>query len=185
MNLFTWFHVAVGYRLRIVGCELRVAGCELRVAGCGLPPSKRIGCNWRGLLTCFTPYSVFSHMHMIREAEAKDVSALSNLYHQLVRSVAPDTMIDVREDRIEQIRTDPHNFLFVLEMKDRLCGSAFLTLCLDPLSRYQTYALLENFVIDQGQQGKGYGTILARYVEHFCLPGGLLENHVAEQQQAF
>jgi hypothetical protein len=32
MNLFTWFHVAVGYRLRIVGCELRVAGCELRVA---------------------------------------------------------------------------------------------------------------------------------------------------------
>ena len=44
-------------------------------------------------------------MHMIREAEAKDVSALSNLYHQLVRSVAPDTMIDVREDRIEQIRT--------------------------------------------------------------------------------
>jgi N-acetylglutamate synthase-like GNAT family acetyltransferase len=96
-------------------------------------------------------------MHMIREAEAKDVSALSNLYHQLVRSVAPDTMIDVREDRIEQIRTDPHNFLFVLEMKDRLCGSAFLTLCLDPLYRYQPYALLENFVIDQGQQGKAMG----------------------------
>ena len=36
MNLFTWFHVAVGYRLRIVGCELRVAGCGLRVTGCGL-----------------------------------------------------------------------------------------------------------------------------------------------------
>jgi hypothetical protein len=40
---------------------------------------------------------------MIRQAEAKDVPALSHLYHQLVRSVAPDTMIDVREDRIEQI----------------------------------------------------------------------------------
>jgi len=106
---------------------------------------------------------------MIREAEAKDVSALSNLYHQLVRSVAPDTMIDVREDRIEQIRNDPRNFLFVLEMKDRICGSAFLTLCLDPLYRYQPYALLENFVIGQLQQGKGYGTMLARYVEHFCL----------------
>jgi GNAT superfamily N-acetyltransferase len=78
-------------------------------------------------------------------------------------------MIDVREDRIEQIRPDPHNFLFVLEMKDRICGTAFLTLCLDPLYRYQPYALLENFVIDQGQQGKGYGTKLARYVEHFCL----------------
>ena len=28
---------------------------------------------------------------------------------------------------------------------------------------------LENFVIDQEQQGKGYGTMLARYVERFCL----------------
>jgi N-acetylglutamate synthase-like GNAT family acetyltransferase len=106
---------------------------------------------------------------MIRQAEAKDVPALSRLYHQLVRSVAPDTIIDVREDRIEQIRTDPNNFLFVLEMNDRICGSAFLTLCLDPLYQYQPYALLENFVIDQGQQGKGYGTMLAQYVEHFCL----------------
>jgi N-acetylglutamate synthase-like GNAT family acetyltransferase len=106
---------------------------------------------------------------MIREAEAKDVSAIAHLYSQLVRSVAPDTTIDVREDRIEQIRTDPHNFLFVLEINDRICGSAFLTLCLDPLYRYQPYALLENFVIDESEQGKGYGTILARYVEHFCL----------------
>lgn len=110
-------------------------------------------------------YSVF----MIRQAEAKDVPALSRLYHQLVRSVAPDTIIDVREDRIEQIRTDPNNFLFVLEMNDRICGSAFLTLCLDPPYQYQPYALLENFVIDQEQQGKGYGTMLAQYVEHFCL----------------
>jgi N-acetylglutamate synthase-like GNAT family acetyltransferase len=106
---------------------------------------------------------------MIREAEAKDVSAIAHLYSQLVRSVAPDTTIDVREDRIEQIRTDPHNFLFVLEINDRICGSAILTLCLDPLYRYQPYALLENFVIDESEQGKGYGTILARYVEHFCL----------------
>src|SRR5258708_26087663 len=121
---------------------------------------------------------------MIREAEPKDVSALSHLYHQLVRSVAPDTMIDVREDRIEQIRTDPHNFLFVLEMKDRICGSAFLTLCLDPLYRYQPYALLENFVIDQGQQGKGYGTILARYMEDFCLQADEILSKVVYGKQA-
>ena len=162
MNLFTWFHVAVGYKLQVTGYRLQVTGSQLSTV-------QTIGSNWRGLLTYFTLYSVFSHLYMIRQAEAKDVPALSHLYHQLVRSVAPDTMIDVREDRIEQIRTDPHNFLFVLEMKDRICGSAFLTLCLDPLYRYQPYALLENFVIDQGQQGKGYGTMLARYVEHFCL----------------
>jgi len=54
---------------------------------------------------------------MIRQAEAKDVSALSDLYRQLVSSVAPDTAIDIREDRIDEIRADPHNFLFVLENK--------------------------------------------------------------------
>jgi N-acetylglutamate synthase-like GNAT family acetyltransferase len=106
---------------------------------------------------------------MIREAEAKDVSALSGLYRQLVGTVAPDTTIDVREDRVEEIRADPHNFLFVLEMSDRICGTAFLTLCLDPLYRYQPYALLENFVIDEGEQGKSYGKMLIRYVEHFCV----------------
>ena len=106
---------------------------------------------------------------MIREAEAKDVSALSGLYRQLVGAVAPDTTIDVREDRIEEIRSDPHNFLFVLEINDRIWGTAFLTLCLDPLYRHQPYAILDNFVIDAGQQGKSYGKMLMQYVEHFCV----------------
>ena len=106
---------------------------------------------------------------MIRQAEVKDVSALADLYRQLVSSVAPDTAIDVREDRIDEIRADPHNFLFVLEINNRICGTAFLTLCLDSLYRYQPYAILENFVIDEGQQGKRYGKMLMRYVEHFCV----------------
>jgi N-acetylglutamate synthase-like GNAT family acetyltransferase len=108
-------------------------------------------------------------MVQIRQAEAKDVSALSRLYQQLVRSVAPETVIDVREDRIEQIRVNAENFLFVLEINNQICGTAFVTLCLDPLYRYQPYGLLENFVIDENQQGKGYGAMLVRYVESFCL----------------
>jgi N-acetylglutamate synthase-like GNAT family acetyltransferase len=119
---------------------------------------------------------------MIRQAEAKDVSALSDLYRQFVSSVAPDTAIDVREDRIDEIRADPHNFLFVLEINDRICGTALLTLCLDPLYRYQPYAILENFVIDEGQQGKSYGKMLMRLRGTFLRRGGLLENYVAQQQ---
>jgi N-acetylglutamate synthase-like GNAT family acetyltransferase len=106
---------------------------------------------------------------MIREAEAKDVSALSRLYRQLVGPVAPDTPIDVREDRIDEIRANPHNFLFVVEINDRICGTAFLTLCLYPLYRFQPYAVLENFVIDEREQGKSYGKLLMRYMEHFCV----------------
>jgi N-acetylglutamate synthase-like GNAT family acetyltransferase len=107
-------------------------------------------------------------MIQIRQAEAKDVSAISNLYRQFVRPVAPDTTIDVREDRIEQIRAHPENFLFVLEINSRIYGTAFLTLCLDPVYRHQPYAILENFVIDESQRGKRYGSMLARYVENFC-----------------
>jgi len=127
---------------------------------------------------------------MIRQAEAKDVSALSDLYRQFVSSVAPDTAIDVREDRIDEIRADPHNFLFVLEINDRICGTALLTLCLDPLYRYQPYAILENFVIDEGQQGKSYGKMLMRCVEHFCVEADcskimLLSNSIRSEAHGF
>lgn len=107
-------------------------------------------------------------MIQIRQAEAKDISAISKLYRQLVHPVAPDTPIDVKEDRILEIHANPTNFLFVLEASDKVYGTAFLTLCLDPMYRSQPYAILENFVIDEHQQGKGYGTILMRYLEKFC-----------------
>jgi len=67
-----------------------------------------------------------------------------------------------------EISANPSNFLFVLEASDKIYGTAFLTLCLDPMYRFQPYAILENFVIDEHQQGKGYGTILMRHLENFC-----------------
>jgi hypothetical protein len=44
----------------------------------------------------------------IREAESRDAPAILELYRQLVRPVAPDLAIDVRAERIEQIRRDPY-----------------------------------------------------------------------------
>jgi GNAT superfamily N-acetyltransferase len=108
-------------------------------------------------------------MIQIRQAEAKDGSAISNLYHQLVRLAAPEVEVDLRLDRVEQIRADPQNFLFVLEVNDRICGTVFVTLCLDPMHGHQPYALLEHFVIDESERGKGYGSLLAQHVENFCL----------------
>jgi N-acetylglutamate synthase-like GNAT family acetyltransferase len=104
----------------------------------------------------------------IREAEARDTSAIRELYRQLVRPVAPDVAVDVRADRIEQIRSDPHNFLWVLEAEDGVVGTAFVTLCLDPMYHQQPYAVLENFVIDERCRGKGYGPELMRYAVDFC-----------------
>jgi hypothetical protein len=85
----------------------------------------------------------------IREAGGRDTAAILRLYRQLVWPVAPEVEVDVRADRIEQIRSDLHNFLWVLESEEGVVGTAFVTLCLDPMHNRQPYAVLENFVIDE------------------------------------
>ncbi len=56
----------------------------------------------------------------IRQADSGDTAAVLELYRQLVRPVAPDVEVDVRAERIEEIRADLHNFLWVLEAEDHL-----------------------------------------------------------------
>jgi N-acetylglutamate synthase-like GNAT family acetyltransferase len=129
-------------------------------------------------------------MIQIRQAEMSDASAITDLYRQLVSPVAPDVQVDVTEDRIAEIRADPHNFLFVLQTDVGVCGTAFLTLCLDPMHRNQPYALLENFVIDERQRANGYGAALTRYIENFCLQADcskiiLLSNSNRSEAHAF
>ena len=117
----------------------------------------------------------------IREADARDAAAILRLYRQLVQPVAPDVEVDVRADRIEQIRSDPHNFLWVLESEDGVVGTAFVTLCLDPMHNRQPYAVLENFVIDERCRAKGYGAQLMRHAVDFCCRGDcskiMLQSH--------
>jgi N-acetylglutamate synthase-like GNAT family acetyltransferase len=122
----------------------------------------------------------------IREAEARDTSAIGELYRQLVRPVAPDVEVDVRADRIEQIRSDSHNFLWVLESEEGVVGTAFVTLCLDPMHNRQPYAVLENFVMDERCRAKGYGAQLMRYAVDFCYRGDcskiMLQSHSSRSQ---
>ncbi|MBV8483242.1 MAG: GNAT family N-acetyltransferase [Verrucomicrobia bacterium] len=122
----------------------------------------------------------------IREAQARDAAAILLLYRQLVRPVAPDVEVDVRADRIEQIRSDPHNFLWVLESEKGVVGTAFVTLCLDPMHNRQPYAVLENFVIDEGCRAKGYGAQLMRYAVDFCYRADcskiMLQSHSSRSQ---
>jgi N-acetylglutamate synthase-like GNAT family acetyltransferase len=122
----------------------------------------------------------------IREAETHDVAAIRELYRQLVRPIAPDTEVDVRADRIEQIRSDLHNFLWVLESEEGVVGTAFVTLCLDPMYSRQPYAVLENFVIDERSRGKGYGSQLMRFAADFCYRADcskiMLQSHGSRSQ---
>jgi N-acetylglutamate synthase-like GNAT family acetyltransferase len=122
----------------------------------------------------------------IREAQAKDASAIHELYRQLVRPVAPDVQVDVRADRIEQIRSDPHNFLWVVESEKGVVGTAFVTLCLDPMHNRQPYAVLENFVIHERYRAKGYGARLMQHAVAFCYHADcskiMLQSHGSRSQ---
>ncbi|HXM01896.1 MAG TPA: GNAT family N-acetyltransferase [Chthoniobacterales bacterium] len=121
-----------------------------------------------------------------REAEGSDAPAIHELYRQLVRPVAPNVEVDVRADRLEQIRSDPHNFVWVLETDDGVVGTAFVTLCLDPMHNGQPYAVLENFVIDERCRAKGYGAQLMRYAVDFCYRADcskiMLQSHGSRSQ---
>ena len=122
----------------------------------------------------------------IRQAESKDALSILELYRQLLRPVAPDLKIDVRAERIEQIRCDPLNFLWVLESEQQVVGTVFVTLCLDPMYGQQPYAVIENFVIDEHRRTKGYGTLLMRHTEDFCYQANcskiMLQSHGSRRQ---
>jgi GNAT superfamily N-acetyltransferase len=151
------------YRLQVAGYELQVVGSQVVAVEPIAAARPRFEFSVFNIL-----YSSLN-MIQIRQAEAKDVPAISLLYQQPVQPVAPEVKVDLRQDRIEQIRTDPQNFLFVLETNARICRTAFVTLCPDPMHGHQPYVLLEHFVIDESKRGKGYGSVLAQHVEDFCL----------------
>lgn len=97
---------------------------------------------------------------MIREAESVDKEAIQNLYLIL----CPNAPVKVLAERIEQIRKDPNNFLFVYEEEGSIMGTVFLTICLSPLFGWQSFGVVENFVVDPTHRGQGVGTALINHV---------------------
>jgi hypothetical protein len=75
---------------------------------------------------------------MIREAETKDRDAIQLLYEIL----CPDEQINVLSERIEQIRNDSHNFLYV----------------------YDSYGLSNSFRLDAHRffEANGYNGIVSK-----------------------
>jgi N-acetylglutamate synthase-like GNAT family acetyltransferase len=100
----------------------------------------------------------------VREARGADTVAIAARYRSFVSS----PHIDVREDRLETIASDPNNFLFVCEADEVVCGTALLTLCLDAMFGNQPYGVLENVVVNEAWRGKGIGRRLFEHAEEMC-----------------
>jgi len=99
---------------------------------------------------------------MIREADPKDSSVIEKLYKKL----APHSInLKVLPERVEQIRKDYNNFLFVYEEDHVIKGSVFITFCLDPGYEFRPYTIVEYVIVGEGYRGKGIGEKLLKHVE--------------------
>lgn len=107
--------------------------------------------------------------YMIREAEPKDSNVIENLYKKL----APHSKnIKVLPERIEQIRNDSNNFLFVYEESGNIKGSIFMTFCLDPGYQFRPYTVLEYVIVNEDFRGNGIGEKLLKHVEQISIARG-------------
>ncbi|WP_242221340.1 GNAT family N-acetyltransferase [Bacillus cereus group sp. BfR-BA-01380] len=103
---------------------------------------------------------------MIREAESKDSNEIENLY----KILAPHSKnIKVFPERIEQIKNDSNNFLFVYEEHGKVKGSIFMTFCLDPGYQFRPYTVLEYVIVNEEFRGNGIGEKLLKHVEQLSI----------------
>ena len=123
---------------------------------------------------------------MIREAKAGDQEAIENLY----RNLCPNAPVRVLPERIEQIRNDPYNFLYVDEEDGHILGTVFLTVCLSPLFGTQPFGVMENFVVDEEHRGRGIRGALIHHIfdvgrAHKCFSVKLLSSSFREEAHRF
>jgi len=100
----------------------------------------------------------------LREALAEDAPQVASLYEALTAKPC-----SVLPSRIAEIAADARSFLYIAEHEGRVAGTAFLTLCLDPMYGHQPFALVENVVVDAALRGMGIGAALMRHVEICCI----------------
>lgn len=101
---------------------------------------------------------------LVREALSSDAEHIDILYKSL-----NGKLCNVLANRIALIAADPSNFLYVIERYGRIIGTAFVTLCLDPMYGHQPFAVMENIIIEELQRSSGAGTALLRYIETRCI----------------
>jgi N-acetylglutamate synthase-like GNAT family acetyltransferase len=98
----------------------------------------------------------------VRRARPEDAAAIEVLYRALV---AGDQNIRVEGQRIAALEADPTNHLLVLEAEGEVRGTAFLTICLDPMYGFCNYGVVENIVVQASMRGSGAGRALMDAVE--------------------
>jgi GNAT superfamily N-acetyltransferase len=100
----------------------------------------------------------------VREAVPEDAPQVGSLYEIL--TAQPCSVLPLR---IAEIAADARSFLFVTEHENSITGTAFLSLCLDPMYGFQPFALVENVIVYPALRGMGIGAALMRHMEACCV----------------
>jgi GNAT superfamily N-acetyltransferase len=103
-------------------------------------------------------------MH-VRRAQPEDAGAVEVLYRELVPG---DRNIRVAPEHVAALQRDAHNHLLVAELEGEVCGSAFLTICLDPMYGFQPYGVVENVIVQSSRRSLGIGRALSAELERIA-----------------
>ncbi len=101
----------------------------------------------------------------IRKATPNDAPGIEKLYKILVPD---DRHISVTPFRIKEISKNDTNEIFVIDIDGIVSGTAFITICLDPMYNNLPYAIIENIIVDPSFQGQGVGNKLMNELETYC-----------------
>jgi N-acetylglutamate synthase-like GNAT family acetyltransferase len=101
----------------------------------------------------------------VRRARRADALAIEALYRLLVPG---DDNIAVAPERVAALENDPANHLLVAELGGIVSGSAFLTLCLDPMYGFQPYGVIENVIVHPAARRQKLGAALLLEVEQLA-----------------
>lgn len=98
----------------------------------------------------------------VRRAEPGDAPAIQALYEALVPG---DENITVEPAQLSRLQRDPDNQLLVVVTASAVCGTAFLTICRDPMYGDQPYGVVENVIVLAPARRLGAGRALMAEVE--------------------
>lgn len=102
---------------------------------------------------------------LIRQAQPRDASGIEALYRLLVPG---DTNIAVDPERVAALEHDQTNHLLVADAQGLVSGTAFLTICLDPMYGFQPYGVVENVIVLPAARAQGTGTALLQSLEQLA-----------------
>jgi GNAT superfamily N-acetyltransferase len=106
----------------------------------------------------------YSMQYSIRKADLKDISDLSDLYHDFI---GKHSDVDKMYVQLKVITLNPNYYVAVADNGVKVIGTAMGIICYDLVGDCGTFMLIENVLIAPEYQGFGIGKALMKSIEKF------------------